>query len=48
RREAGRRYVLHIKLPVKIDPETVRARYKEGVLEVVAKKRVVGFRVKVE
>ncbi|MCD6312773.1 MAG: Hsp20/alpha crystallin family protein [Thaumarchaeota archaeon] len=48
RREAGRRYVLHIKLPVKIDPETVRARYKEGVLEVVAKKRVAGFRVKVE
>lgn len=48
RREEGRRYILYVRLPVKIDPETVRARYKEGVLEVVAKKKVAGFRVKVE
>ncbi|MCS7132316.1 MAG: Hsp20/alpha crystallin family protein [Aigarchaeota archaeon] len=42
------RYVLHVRLPVKVDPETVKARYKEGVLEVVAKKKITGHRVKVE
>jgi len=42
------RYILHVRLPVKIDPETVRARYKEGVLEVVAKKKIAGYRIKVE
>jgi len=42
------KYVLHVRLPFKIDPQSVRARYKEGVLEVVAKKKITGFRVKVE
>ncbi len=44
----GQKYLLHIKLPSKIDPSTVRARYREGVLEIVAKKKVAGVRVKVE
>lgn len=44
----GRRYVLHVRLPARIDPRSVRARYKEGVLEVVAKKKVTGHRIKVE
>ncbi|RLE68326.1 MAG: hypothetical protein DRJ45_08140 [Thermoprotei archaeon] len=44
----GRRYILHVRLPVQIDPESVRARYKEGVLEVVAKKKVKGYRVRIE
>ena len=48
RREEGRKYVLHVRLPVAIDPESVRARYKEGVLEVVAKKKFTGYRIKVE
>lgn len=48
RRTEEGRYLLHIKLPVEVDPETVRARYKEGVLEIVAKKRIRGVRVKVE
>jgi len=42
------RYVLHVRLPVKIDPETVRARYKDGVLEVVARKKLAGYRIKIE
>lgn len=42
------KYMLHVQLPFKIDPETVRARYKEGVLEVVAKKKIAGYKVKVE
>ena len=42
------RYILHVRLPVKIDPETIRARYKEGVLEVVAKKKITGYKIKVE
>lgn len=44
----GEKYLLHIQLPVKIDPSSVRARYKEGVLEVVVKKKIGGVRVKVE
>ena len=48
RREEGRKYILHVRLPVAIDPESVRARYKEGVLEVVAKKKFTGYRIKVE
>ncbi len=44
----GRRYVLHLRLPAKIDPKSVRARYKDGVLEVVAKKKVAGYRIKID
>jgi len=47
RRVEGK-YLLHVQLPVKIDPSTVKARYREGVLEVVAKKKITGVRVKVE
>jgi len=42
------KYLLHIQLPVKIDPSSVRARYKEGVLEVVVKKKIGGVRIRVE
>jgi len=42
------RYVLHVRLPVKIDPKTVRARYKDGVLEVVARKKLAGYKIKIE
>jgi len=48
RRVEEGRYVLHVRLPVKIDPESVRARYKDGVLEVVAKKKLMGYRIKIE
>ena len=44
----GRKYVLHIRLPMKIDPRSVRARYREGVLEIVARKKVAGFKIKIE
>jgi len=43
-----RKYLLHVELPVEIDPTSVRARYKDGVLEVVARKRLRGFRIRVE
>ncbi|MCD6341766.1 MAG: Hsp20/alpha crystallin family protein [Thaumarchaeota archaeon] len=42
------KYILHVKLPTKIDPETAKARYKDGVLEVLAKKKIAGFKIKVE
>lgn len=48
RRAEEGKYMLHIKLPVEIDPQAVRARYKEGVLELVAKKKIRGVRIKVE
>lgn len=42
------KYILHVRFPVEIVPETVRARYKDGVLEVVAKKKIKGVKIKVE
>jgi HSP20 family protein len=44
----GRRYVLHVRLPAKIDPQSVKARYKEGVLEVIARKKITGYRIRIE
>ncbi|MCS7125652.1 MAG: Hsp20/alpha crystallin family protein [Aigarchaeota archaeon] len=48
RRMREGRYLLHIRLPVEIEPESVKARYKEGVLEINAKKKIKGFKIKVE
>jgi len=42
------KYMLHIKLPAKIEPSSVKARYKDGVLEVIARKKLPGVRVKIE
>lgn len=48
RRARDGKYVLHLRLPVEIEPETVKARYREGVLEIVAKKRIKGIKIRVE
>jgi len=42
------KYMLHVRLPVEIEPESVKARYKDGVLEVIAKKKIRGIKIKVE
>ncbi|MEM2732931.1 MAG: Hsp20/alpha crystallin family protein, partial [Nitrososphaerota archaeon] len=42
------KYILHIRLPVEIDQENVKARYKEGVLEIIARKKMKGVKIKVE
>lgn len=42
------RYMLYIRLPVEIDQENVKARYKEGVLEITARKKMKGVKIKVE
>lgn len=48
RRTREGKYMLHVRLPVEIEPENVKARYKDGVLEVIAKKKIKGVKIKVE